>query len=40
MDRLEKEWFDLVCDGAPFISALTHVGSDEEHTETRSGTAV
>jgi Enhancer of polycomb-like len=26
MDRLEKEWFDLVCDDAPSISALTHVG--------------
>ena len=26
MDRLEKEWFDLVCDDVSSISALTYVG--------------
>ena len=25
MDRLEKEWFDLVCDVSPSISALTRL---------------
>ncbi len=35
MDRLEKEWFDLVCGDASSISALTVLATDEEHPETR-----
>jgi hypothetical protein len=40
MDRLEKEWFDLVCvDDASSFSALTVLATDEEHPETRPGFA-
>jgi hypothetical protein len=39
MDRLEKEWFDLVRDDASSISALTVLATDEEHPETRPGFA-
>jgi hypothetical protein len=34
MDRLEKEWFDLVCNDPSYICALTFLGSDKEHPET------